>query len=93
MYKALHKETGEYVAIKVIQLTEQDIVFDIQKEISMLRECNHPNVVRYIVRSITLEPSLQPKLPKSSAFLCFLHAYSSCPGTGGPVPVRLHAAD
>lgn len=49
MYKALLKATGEFVAIKVIQLGEGDKVADIQKEISMLSECNHPNVVRYIV--------------------------------------------
>ncbi len=37
------------MAIKVIQLGEGDKIADIQKEISMLSECNHPNVVRYIV--------------------------------------------
>ena len=37
------------MAIKVIQLGEEDRITDIQKEISMLSECNHPNVVRYMV--------------------------------------------
>jgi serine/threonine protein kinase len=49
VYKALLKATGEFVAIKVIQHGEGDKIADIQKEISMLSECNHPNVVRYIV--------------------------------------------
>jgi len=49
VYKALLKATGEFVAIKVIQHGQGDKMADIQKEISMLSECNHPNVVRYIV--------------------------------------------
>lgn len=49
VYKARVKATGEFVAIKVIQLGEGDKIADIQKEISMLSECNHPNVVRYMV--------------------------------------------
>ncbi len=35
------------MAIKIIPLTEQDEISSIQKEIGMLRECNHPNVVKY----------------------------------------------
>lgn len=50
VYKARVKASGEFVAIKVIQLGEGDKIADIQKEISMLSECNHPNVVRYLVR-------------------------------------------
>ena len=50
VFKARLKATGEFVAIKVIQLGEDDRIMDIQKEISMLSECNHPNVVRYMVR-------------------------------------------
>ena len=50
VFKARLKATGEFVAIKVIQLGEEDRITDIQKEISMLSECNHPNVVRYMVR-------------------------------------------
>lgn len=47
VYKACVIETGEIVAIKIIPLTEQDEMESIQKEIAMLRDCNHPNVVRY----------------------------------------------
>ena len=28
---------------------DKDEVLEIQKEIEMLKECNHPNVVRYLV--------------------------------------------
>ncbi len=44
------KDSDETVAIKVIPVGEQDDIAEIQKEIDMLKECNHPNVVRYLVR-------------------------------------------
>ena len=47
MYKARIIESGDIVAIKIIPLTEQDEMESIQKEIAMLRDCNHPNIVRY----------------------------------------------
>lgn len=40
-------DTGEIVAIKMIPLTESDEMESIQKEIAMLRDCNHPNIVKY----------------------------------------------
>lgn len=43
-------ETGAIVAVKIIPLTEQDEISSIQKEIGMLRDCQHPNVVNYYVR-------------------------------------------
>ena len=50
MYKAQVRGTQEVVAVKVIPLGDKDEVLEIQKEIEMLKECNHPNVVRYLVR-------------------------------------------
>lgn len=47
VYKARIIESGDIVAIKIIPLTEQDEMESIQKEIAMLRDCNHPNIVRY----------------------------------------------
>jgi len=35
------------VAVKIIPLTDNDEVDSIQKEIAILRDCNHPNIVRY----------------------------------------------
>lgn len=49
VYQAQDKDTGETVAVKVIPLGDKDEVAEIQKEIAMLKECNHPNVVRYLV--------------------------------------------
>ena len=49
VYKAQVKGTQEVVAVKVIPLGDKDEVLEIQKEIEMLKECNHPNVVRYLV--------------------------------------------
>ena len=54
------RATGEFVAIKVIQLGEGDKIADIQKEISMLSECNHPNVVRYIVSLLARQQEYSP---------------------------------
>lgn len=49
VYKARVHETGEIVAVKIIPLTEQDEIGSIQKEVAVLRDCNHPNVVKYYV--------------------------------------------
>ena len=49
VYKAQVRGTQEVVAVKVIPLGDKDEVLEIQKEIEMLKECNHPNVVRYLV--------------------------------------------
>ncbi|BDA42374.1 probable serine/threonine-protein kinase 4 at N-terminal half [Coccomyxa sp. Obi] len=48
VYQARVKDSDETVAIKVIPVGEQDDIAEIQKEIDMLKECNHPNVVRYL---------------------------------------------
>ena len=37
------------MAIKVIPVGENDDIEEIQKEIDMLKECDHPNVVHYLV--------------------------------------------
>lgn len=47
VYKAQLRESGEVVAVKIIPLTDQDEMGSIQREIDMLRECNHPNIVKY----------------------------------------------
>ena len=49
VYKAQVRGTQEVVAVKVIPLGDKDEVLEIQKEIEMLKECNHANVVRYLV--------------------------------------------
>lgn len=52
-YGAVHKArilaSGDIVAVKIIPVTEQDEIAAIQKEIAILRECNHPNIVKYYV--------------------------------------------
>ena len=49
VYQARVKDTDEVVAVKVIPVGEHDEISEIQKEIDMLKECNHPNVVQYLV--------------------------------------------
>lgn len=50
VYKARNLSTSEIVAIKVIALSFKDEMEAIQREIQMLRDCKHPNVVKYYVR-------------------------------------------
>ncbi|PSC67730.1 Serine threonine-kinase dst1 [Micractinium conductrix] len=50
-YGAVHKArilaSGDIVAVKIIPVGEAEELAAIQKEIAILRECNHPNVVKY----------------------------------------------
>lgn len=50
VYKARNLSTSEIVAVKVIALSFKDEMEAIQREIQMLRDCKHPNVVKYYVR-------------------------------------------
>lgn len=54
MYEARVKGTEERVAIKVIPVGEDDDIEEIQKEIDMLKDCDHPNIVHYLVRLLSL---------------------------------------
>lgn len=47
VHKALIKRTGKLAAVKKIAMEENDDLGDIENEIKMLEECNHPNVVAY----------------------------------------------
>lgn len=47
VYMATLRETGAVVAVKIIPLTDNDEIEGIQKEIAILRDCNHPNIVKY----------------------------------------------
>ena len=49
VYKARHRPSGTIVAVKVIPLTGEDEegLEDMRREIALLQECVHPNVVRY----------------------------------------------
>jgi serine/threonine protein kinase len=51
VYEGVDRRTGQTVAIKIIPLLDQDDeeFAHLQKEIQLLSECNHPNVVRYYV--------------------------------------------
>lgn len=47
------------MAIKIIPLGDASEMEEVQREITMLQECNHPNVVRYMVRNAPMT-SLSP---------------------------------
>ena len=51
VYKARVRATGAAVAVKVIPAGAPEEVAAIQREIEMLKQCNHPNVVRYLARA------------------------------------------
>lgn len=48
VYKALDRNTNEYVALKKIRLESEDegIPSTAIREISLLKELNHPNIVK-----------------------------------------------
>jgi len=50
VYKARVRATGAAVAVKVIPAGAPEEVAAIRREIEMLKQCNHPNVVRYLAR-------------------------------------------
>ncbi|CAI2173384.1 5819_t:CDS:10 [Funneliformis geosporum] len=48
VYKAIHKETNEVVAIKQIDLEDSDDdISEIQQEIALLSQCDSPYITRY----------------------------------------------
>lgn len=49
VYKALDKNTNEFVALKKIRLEseEEGIPSTAIREIALLKELNHPNIVKY----------------------------------------------
>ena len=48
MYKARALRTSELLAIKIINLADSDgEMAGIMTEIELLRQCDHPNIVRY----------------------------------------------
>lgn len=47
MHKARILASGDVVAVKIIPASEAEEIAAIQREIGMLRECAHPNIVKY----------------------------------------------
>ncbi|XP_028917125.1 mitogen-activated protein kinase kinase kinase kinase 2 isoform X3 [Ornithorhynchus anatinus] len=48
VYKARDTDTSELAAVKIVKLDPGDDISALQQEITILRECRHPNVVAYI---------------------------------------------
>ena len=54
VYKAKHRDTGTIIALKKIRLEQEDegVPSTAIREISLLKELQHPNIVRCAVHSI-----------------------------------------
>ena len=52
------RNTDQLVAVKILPLGQQNEQATIQKEIDMLKECEHPNIVRYMVGPLLGPPEL-----------------------------------
>lgn len=82
VYEARVKDTEDRVAIKVIPVGENDDIEDIQKEIDMLKECDHPNVVHYLVMLDALHDMRPVSLPeprtKASPYKHTWHIIAPC---------------
>jgi serine/threonine protein kinase len=72
VYKAANKTTGETVAIKIISLDVSDSLDDVRREIEILSECHHPNIVNYLgsyLKGNDLWVNLKQVLPSHVSFL------------------------
>ncbi|CAL8101881.1 unnamed protein product [Calicophoron daubneyi] len=47
VFKAIHRETREPVAVKIMKIDLKDDIQSICQEIHTLRECRHPNIVQF----------------------------------------------
>eukprot|EP01102_Stenamoeba_stenopodia_P006951 TRINITY_DN1945_c0_g2_i9.p1 TRINITY_DN1945_c0_g2~~TRINITY_DN1945_c0_g2_i9.p1 ORF type:complete len:134 (+),score=31.01 TRINITY_DN1945_c0_g2_i9:228-629(+) len=47
VYKGLHVATKQPVAIKVCEPTEDETMEDLLIEVSVLKQCSHPNIIHF----------------------------------------------
>eukprot|EP01137_Pigoraptor_chileana_P033754 Opistho-2@25115 len=48
VYMGIDERTGEFVAIKRVELANEEAIASLEKEISLLRNLRHPRIVRYL---------------------------------------------
>ena len=63
MYLGLDNVTGELMAVKQLSLSKKGMggrvseheaaVLEVEQEVALYRRLKHPNIVRYLVRSLT----------------------------------------
>lgn len=81
VYRGVHRRTGEWVAIKIISLAEEEAVDDVRREISILKECENSHIVKYY-GSYFEQDNLwvwmhTPPLPLVSSFHHYAHSLFS----------------
>lgn len=47
VFKARNIKTAEIVAIKIVNLDDEEALEDVRREIEILSECDDPNIVKY----------------------------------------------
>ena len=47
VFKALSKRDNQIIAIKIINVTDDEAINDVKQEIQMLYDCDHANIVKY----------------------------------------------
>ena len=96
VYKAKNRETGDIVALKKIRLEREDegVPSTAIREISLLKELQHPNIVRYVCPQQRAPPRRAPGPPSwpamSSAQGAGLLAHAASALTAAPRALRLH---
>jgi serine/threonine protein kinase len=96
VYKAKNRETGDIVALKKIRLEREDegVPSTAIREISLLKELQHPNIVRYVCPQQRVPPRRAPGPPSwpamSSAQGAGLLAHAASALTAAPRALRLH---
>ena len=80
VYKAKHRDTGTIIALKKIRLEQEDegVPSTAIREISLLKELQHPNIVRCAMHSIASSGGSE-------------NTHHSEPPTRGPLPESLYS--